>query len=45
MVLIKRVINKYFKEYDQSMQYILSLKVLKTILCNEIINKINELVI
>jgi len=43
MVVIKRLVNKYFRQYDQSMQYILSIKFLETILCNEIIPKINVL--
>ena len=43
MVVIKRLVNIYFRQYEQSIQYILSIKVLETILCNEILPKINLL--
>jgi hypothetical protein len=43
MLLIKGVIQKYFRQYDQSMQHILSIKDLETILLNAIIFKMNKL--
>jgi len=45
MLLMKGLIHKYFRQYEQSLHYILSINVLETILHNAIIRifKVNKL--